>query len=233
MPGDTLEDGVNDQLDSLLPHKRNESLRKRSQSSLMRSDSSNNSAAHLSATSLAQDGNRLPEESHSTSSVTAKKVKTVVWTPSSSKYPPQTPPSNSANKPRNRAVTNSVSNSSARKSPHLNSTSSGPRRPLQATGSTMNRQASTPLKKPPASTPPTRVRSSSTSLLSNSIQYEWDENSKPPWLDESPTYLYKSDIADLQPGSLADIARHAQGRSQTSTEADGDVSFLGDTSIRS
>lgn len=236
-------DGSQHQMDnSRHSHMRTESLRKRSQSSPMRSESpnvnhnSNANAADLSTASSTFD--QYPYQPPTSAPSTSKKARTNEPNPpTGSRHVLLAPSSSSASKQRSRAVTNNISSSTTRKSPHLNSPTSGPRRPLQASSNTMNRQASTPLKKKvPSSTPPsTRVRSSSTSLLSNSIQHDWDEHSKPPWLDENPTYLYKSDIEPVSPGSLADIARHAQGRTQTSTfgGTEGDTSMNADTSVRS
>lgn len=228
------DDGFNHHNEISLRDRRHDSLRKRSKSSPMRAESPSLGAADSSTAPVSRKQHPLRLEAATRPSDNKRDQLASSPAVGKGRYPPQTPPAPLTSKSRNRAVTNNVNNSATRKSPHLNSQSGGPRRPLQASSSTSNRQVSTPLKKFSSSTPPsTRARSSSTSLLSNSIQHDWDENSKPPWLEESPSYLYKSDIENIQPGSLADIARHAQGRSQTSQGADGDASLLGDTSVRS
>lgn len=196
---------------------------------------SQNDLSDSSYTNNYHDTSSTPAES----SKKARRADTVPLTPS--RPNPVTPTSSSSSKQRSKSPTSS-SSANVRKSPNLNGQGSGPRRPLQSSSTSTNRQASTPLKKPSASTPPSRTRSSSTSLLSKAIQHDWDENSKPPWLDESPTYLYKSDIENIVPGSLADIARQAQGRANNplsssapgNAPGDGDSSVnMGDTSIRS
>lgn len=117
--------------------------------------------------------------------------------------------------PRSRAVTNNVNPSLApKKSPTASSSTA--RRPLQSTKPAAGRQNSTPLQKKGTSSSPARSRSQSTSRQNgntdSAFYSQFDADSKPPWLDQSSTPLYRSDISAPEPGSLADLARHAQSK---------------------
>jgi hypothetical protein len=220
---------------SYKPVNREDSIRKRAQSNPMRiSSSPSPSLTDLPIPSHSALDNPLERQV----SISSKKVRRAGNVSPVSYEPPSTPPVNSASslKARNK-VNSSTINASARKPSNAAGSSGGSRRPLHASSSTSNRQASTPIKKSPSrSTPPSassRTRSSSTSLLHRASLYDWDENSKPPWLDEEPTYLYKSDIEGVAAGSLVDIARHAQGRADTSFNASNGGDTSADMSTRS
>lgn len=138
----------------------------------------------------------------------------------------------SSQTPRPRAVTNNALTSKT--SPALTpsaSTSAG-RRPSQSSKPAANRQNSALMQKKGFSTSPSRSRSQSSSHragnMDSAYYSQFDADSKPPWLDQS-TLLYKSDILAPEPGSLADIARHAQSKMNGSAA----MEEAGNTSTRS
>lgn len=59
-----------------------------------------------------------------------------------------------------------------------------------------------------------------------------DDSLQPPWLEQQPEYLYKSDIISASPGSLAQIAFHAKNKLSASPSSEGDEGG-GDLSVDS
>ena len=144
---------------------------------------------------------------------------------------PRLGPSSSST-PRARAVTNNVNQGlTPKKSPVLTSSpsTSTSKRPLQS-AKPPHKQTSTPVSKKATSTSPSRSRSQSASRnkTDSAFYSQFDADSKPPWLDQS-TPLYRSDITAPEPGSLADLARHAQSKMHGSAASEE----AGNTSTRS
>ena len=227
--------------------KRSDSLRKRTQSTPLQS-SLGTSKPHQNKSSSPTAV--FPQKSASLEQSPKGARKNITNTSSSLSQP-------STEKPRVRVLTSN--NLQSRKQPTNATNAFNPTSKRSPHAKSTPRQVSTPLRKSagPSSTSstPLRSRSQSASLLyapsiSSSTGYGLDTNAKPPWVDETPNYLYKSDITSPAFGSLAHIALHAQGRingaessssishlaGQTANGEDGDESFeaaVGNTSARS